>query len=97
MYYAREQKDFIFKEEFNEILSKMPSITIEYIITKPQEKFNEERVINTLQSQNTRDVYICGPEGFKVAIIKALKSINFAQDKIHIEEFLHAGEQSNIK
>lgn len=34
-----------------------------------------------------RDVYVCGPEGFSRAVLRAASALGVARDRIHLEEF----------
>lgn len=90
LYSASTKDDFIFVEEFDLITKVTPSFTISYRITNIEGMLIEKDVIKMIMQFNEPDIYICGPESFVRFILNTLQSVRYDDNKIHIEEFVHA-------
>lgn len=91
LYSALTKSDFIETDEFNEITKKIPSFTVTYRASNIDGLLTEDEIIKLVNSFDEPDVYICGPEGFTSLIDNTLKKIQYNPNKIHIEQFVHAG------
>lgn len=91
LYCAVNKSDFVFTDELDEAVKKMPSISITYHEDNKDGFLKPDEIVNLVKSFQDPDIYICGPAGFKNLLSKTLNEINYNKNKIHIEEFSHAG------
>jgi len=87
LYSASDKKNFVFSDEFSLLEQTLPSFTVSYDETK----ISDEKIMGLVDSFSNPDIYICGPEGYCKNILAALKKNQYSQNKIHLEEFVHAG------
>lgn len=93
IYCVRSKNDFIFIDELNEIHNHNPSITVTYRSNDNLGIITGDEIATIIRSFNEPDIYICGSEGFEKLIHQAVENINYDQNKIHREQFVHAGSQ----
>ncbi len=93
IYCARTEKDFILIDEFNEIIKRTPSISIDYRPTDKVGVITEDEIAKIINNNDQPDIYICGPEGFEKSIHNTLQKLNYDPHKIHSEQFVHAGSR----
>lgn len=89
IYCASHKTDFILQDEFQQITTETPTVTIHYQATREAGRLTPEMILKTAASLSEPDIYICGSEGFVNMVLQALK--DYPQDKIHNEKFTHAG------
>lgn len=97
IYYALTANDFVFVDEFDQATHKNSNISVVYRATDRDGLLSKNDVLQLLQTFNAPDVYICGPEGFERLISGTLQAINYDQNKIHVEKFVHAGQHASEK
>lgn len=91
VYSALTEEDFIFKEEFAQIMKQCNTLTVEYLPTNVTGILTAEKVLEKLVLFSQPDVYICGPAGFVELVQGTLAKTNYDPKKIHTEKFVHAG------
>lgn len=92
IYFTPKASDFIFKDEFSEIMKKTPSIEVVFFDKESQGRFTEEKIAQLIESLHEPDIYICGSERFEKTMRVSLGNIKYTNDKkIHSEKFVHAG------
>ncbi len=91
LYTVLTPKDFIFENEFEDLLKKNPLFTITYRTTEVDGLLSSEDIMNLVASRNHPEIYICGPKGFIDLIRMTLETHQYPKHKIRIEEFVHAG------
>jgi ferredoxin-NADP reductase len=74
VYIARDQDQFLFKEE-------MRGHNVIYIIGR----IDKEKLVSLVPDVAQCEVYICGPEGFNIAMKNMCKQLGIRQ--IHLEKF----------
>lgn len=90
IYIAPTQDDFIFLDELEKVKQTMSTFKLTLWERKKSGYLTDEHINKFVNSSPRADVYICGPEGFESSIVKSLRSINFREDKIFIEQFTYA-------
>jgi len=93
LYAALTQKDFVFIREFGSIASVNPAFTIQYKAAETDGLLTESEILQVVQSLKEPDIYICGPRGFIDLIKNTLENNGYSSEKVHIEEFVHAGSK----
>ncbi len=91
IYFASERSDFILADEFDLLTKNHSNIKITYYDTATKGRITQKNIIDVIQAYDKPEVYICGSKTFEKLIHDALKSIQYKEDKIHVELFLHAG------
>lgn len=91
IYCALSQSDFIFRDEFDHVISIMPTITISYRATNTDGFLRANDIIDAINALHEPSIYICGPEGFEQLMYATLNKIKYDPLKIHSEQFSHAG------
>lgn len=91
IYSALTKNDFIFMDELNQIVKETPTISITYRATDTDGMLNEQDIIHAIKENNNPEIYICGPAPFERMVKHALEMINYDMNKIHGEQFVHAG------
>lgn len=90
IYIARTQDDFLFTDEFNDIIHTTPSISLQLWEKKKLGALPDEKIAEVLNDLEDAEVYICGPEGFEISILNTLNKLNYNAKKIHVEKFMYA-------
>ena len=91
VYCASKKEDFLFVDEFAEITQTAPSITLRYRETALEGRLTQEEIAGLLQTVCDPDIYICGSQSFVSAVSRMLQSLNYSNNKIFTEQFVHAG------
>ncbi|MBX3709970.1 MAG: cyclic nucleotide-binding domain-containing protein [Gammaproteobacteria bacterium] len=89
IYCASFNENFIFKDEFNEIIENNPNINIEYRESKTEGRLTKDVILKYVKKYIDSDIYICGSEGFVEFVRDVLISNNCNKTKIFFEKFLY--------
>lgn len=87
IYIAPTKEDFIFTDEFDDILNTTKSVTIEFYEKKKSGVLTTEKLTKIIDEMHTPDIYICGPERLENAVREILGNINYPSNKIFVEKF----------
>lgn len=91
LYSVLDEKGFVFRNEFDNIIMTTPCFSIQYRVTNTEGLLTVDEVIKNVKIFDQPDVYICGPGGFVKLVQDSLEQINYDKNKIYVEKFLHAG------
>lgn len=91
LYLAAKKEDFIFVDEFAELMKETPSLTISYHESDAGGLLNADDILKVVNSFNQPDIYICGSKEFTNFIQNSLNKKQYDKNRIHTEQFLHAG------
>ena len=93
LYRCRRQRDIAFRSEFDALRSQY-RVRVEYLVSNrgPQgwshtDWFQPNNVGKLVPDVDQRDVFICGPHGMTRHLVRTLRSLGIAPDRIHTEAF----------
>jgi predicted ferric reductase len=93
LYRCRRQRDIAFRGEFDSLASRF-GIRVEYLVSNrgPQgwihaDWFQPANLVKLVPDVTERDVFICGPLGMTRQLVRTLRSLGIAPDRIHTEAF----------
>lgn len=91
LYSAVTKNEFILVDEFDALIKLTPTLTITYHSIDIAGALSVADVIKVVKSFHEPDIYVCGSVHFIDFIQRSLKAIEYDANKIHIEQFFHAG------
>ena len=89
----RSEKDFFFKEEFEDLANRYKNFKLVPTASRPGPKWNGEHGrVNVILGKyikpgTNKDVYLCGPSAMVEDTIRALTGIGFAKEQIYFEQW----------
>jgi ferredoxin-NADP reductase len=90
--YAKSAKDLIFKKEIEELTSSRSNINSQFVLEtgsrgKKGGLINSSQLQSLVPDLSSRDIYMCGPQGFMKASMEIFEQLSIAPSKIHLENF----------
>lgn len=85
--YFNKSHDFLFQDELNEWKRIMPSISIEYIVTKELQRKTRQKLLESLIKDTAHNHYIAGPSGMVGSTLSLLEKTGIARKDIRIDNF----------
>src|SRR3990167_3582421 len=86
---------FILHDEFERLSKGKANIAINHRITSINGILTEREVHKIILSIDDCNIYVCGPKGFESLISNTCKKMKLAPERLHVEEFIHAGSPQN--
>lgn len=94
-YSVKETNQFILMEEFSSLMKKFPNLYINFRVTRISGSLTEKEIESITASIPECHIYVCGPKGLEKLVENTLKKLNFENERIHVEQFIHAGSPEN--
>lgn len=91
-YSVHRAEEAIFQNEFSNWHQQSPNISVELRVTGEKGHISESQIRSLLGQYRNADIYICGPKSYENSLKDILGKIGVSGDKVHVEEFTHAGE-----
>jgi ferredoxin-NADP reductase len=85
--YLNQTEEFLFKRELEEWQMKLPSLTIDYIVTGELKRKHREKVMKSLITDTNRRYYIAGPPGMVTNTTQFITEIGVQERYIKIDSF----------
>jgi ferredoxin-NADP reductase/CRP-like cAMP-binding protein len=95
-YSAMHAEQFILMDEFARIEKAHSTIAINHRITNVCGNLTEQEVKNIISSIENCHIYVCGPQAFENLIIETTEKMKIPPERLHVEQFIHAGVPENI-
>lgn len=90
-YSALHADQFILSDEFTSLTKQYKNVLINHRITSISGVLTEQEIEMTVSSIEQCHIYVCGPKGLEKLVIDTLNMIKFPKNRIHVEQFIHAG------
>jgi predicted ferric reductase len=88
LYYScKKKEEAVFMDELQSIATDLPTLKIFCILTGDEGYLTGERIAQTSQGLDDKDVLICGPKPMMDSLRKQFKEFGVPSDRIHSEEF----------
>ena len=90
-YSAQLSNQFVYRNEFNEIISQKTNINANLRSTTEQGFLQAEDIQQVVQNYPDASFYICGPKPFEQSVCNFLEAADISAEKIKTEQFVPAG------
>jgi ferredoxin-NADP reductase len=87
LYYAHDEGEHLFDEEFQRVMDKHPQVRVINIATQSQGRIHADHLIDHCIGLAPQDVFVCGPTGMIQSARGVLQEFGIAMETIHVEHF----------
>jgi 3-ketosteroid 9alpha-monooxygenase subunit B len=97
VYANRDERSVIFRDELNELARANPArLQVIHWLDSVQGVPSIEQLKEFARSWCHADCYVCGPEAFMDAALQALREIEVAPARIHVERFVSLPDEEDV-
>ncbi len=84
---AHDERGLVLRDELSQLIQTRRGRLHELLGPRSQTALNRETLWRLVPDIANRDVFICGPTGFTTTVLRALRALGVAEDRIHHEAF----------
>lgn len=95
-YSVQNAGQIILREELEKIAEKNTDILLNHRITNIHGLITEDEVQKIISSIAGCHVYMCGPKGLEKLVIDSFNKMDLPPERLHVEQFIHAGAPDNV-
>ena len=89
-------EQFILMDEFSNMTKKHSTIAMNHRITNISGMLTEQEIKTIILSIDSCHIYLCGPQGLEKLVIDTFNKMNLTSERLHVEQFIHAGSPENL-